>query len=145
VVLAGPELEALGRNLKEALQRGWGVRHAAPPAALLELAITIDRLFPATGATSRHGPAAGQEAAAQPRNSLDVAALRASDQPAATLSVRQAAQASNVSEQYIRRLIQAGTLEVAGSQGPGYQVFADSLAAWQERRSRKEASTRKAA
>jgi hypothetical protein len=137
VVISGAEVEVIGRQLKEALRRGWGERRAAPPLALLELAIALERLARGIGGTSCHGSGAGQGTAAEPRNSRRPMSARASGQPA-TLSVKEAARATEVSESYLRRLVRDEILEVRDGQGPGYAIYADSLAAWQERRRRKE-------
>jgi hypothetical protein len=141
--LTDAEMETLGRNLKEALRRGWGVRKTAPPRLLLDLAVAADRAFPGTCGTGRRSFSAGQGTGAEPRNSRARPEARASGQPARTLCVKEAAQAIQVSESYVRRLIRDEVLEVRDGQWP-YAIYADSLAAWQERRSRKEAD-RKAA
>ena len=138
VVVTGPELEALGRQLTEAIHRGWGIRHAAPPRVLLDFAIAVSKLTPGTPGTGRPGSAAGQGAAAEPRNTSRPPGAGMSGQPVKTLSVKEAAQAAEVSESYVRRLVRDGNLEVRDSQGPGYAIYADSLAAWQEHRRRKE-------
>lgn len=137
VVISGAEVEVIGRQLREALRRGWGVRQAAPPRELLDLAIMLDRLAGGTRGTARPGPAAGQGATAEPRNSRRAPAAGVSGKPA-TLSVKEAARAAEVSESYLRRLVRERVLEARDGQGPQYAIFADSLAAWQERRRRRE-------
>lgn len=138
VVITGPELEVLGRQLGEAIRRGWGVRQAAPPHELLEFAIAVNKLAAGARRTGRSGSGAGQRGSAEPRNTRIVPGAEVSGQPARTLSVQEAAQAAEVSESYVRRLVRERILEVRDSQGPRYAIYADSLAAWQERRRRKE-------
>jgi excisionase family DNA binding protein len=134
VVLGGAELEALGRQAAMPVRRGWTVRGKPAPRELLAFAITVNRLSAGTCGTST---GAGHEPCAEPRNAQATADAGVLTEPARTLSVKEAAKATKVSESYLRRLVRIGALEVRDSQGPGYVIFADSLAAWQERRRRK--------
>jgi excisionase family DNA binding protein len=134
-VLAGAELEALGRQAAMAVRRGWTVRGKPAPRELLAFAITVNRLTAGTCGTST---GAGHEVCAEPRNAQGAADAGVLTEPARTLSVKEAAKATEVSESYLRRLVREGALEVRDSQGPGYAIWADSLAAWQERRRRRE-------
>jgi excisionase family DNA binding protein len=110
------------------------VRGKPAPRELLAFAISVDRLTAGTSGTSI---GAGHEGCAEPRNARGSPDAGVLTEPARTLSVKEAAQATKVSESYLRRLVREGALEVRDSQGPGYAIFADSLAVWQERRRRK--------
>lgn len=137
------ELETLGRHLAEAIRAGYTVRGRPAPRDLLDFAVAVNRWAAGTRGTGARAACAGQGQAAEPRNTRSWPDSGASGQPA-TLSVNEAARATQVSKSYIRRLIRDEVLEVRDGQEP-YAIYADSLAAWQERRSRKEARFRKAA
>jgi hypothetical protein len=138
------ELAVLGRHLAEAIKAGYTVRGKPAPRDVLDLAVAVNRWAAGTGGTGRRNDSAGHGRGAEPRNTGGQADPGVSGQPARTLSVSEAARAAQVSESYVRRLVRDEVLEVRDGQGPGYAIFADSLAAWQERRRRKE-SDRKAA
>lgn len=143
VVISGPELEVLGRQLAEAIRSGYTARGRAAPRVLLDFAIAVSKAAPGTGGTDRAARGAGHGPGAERRNTREAAGAGVSCQPARTLSVKEAARAAKVSESYLRRLVRDGILEVRDGLGP-YAIFADSLAAWQERRRRME-DDRKAA
>lgn len=132
VTLSGAELGPLDRQLRQAVamfrrSRGDGL----VPYEFLQLAIAVNR--------------AANGSAAEPRNPPPAPDAPESEQPAgAFLSVKQAAARMKVSESYIRRLVRHEVLEVRASKGP-MQVYADSVAAHEERRRRKEDEHRKAA
>lgn len=128
----------LSRQLGEAIRSAYTVRGKAAPHVLLQFAIAVDRLAAGARGTARSGSGAGQDAGTEPRNTRGAPDAGASIQPARTLSVKEAAHTAEVSESYLRRLVREGTLEVRDSQRPGYAIYADSLAAWQERRRRRE-------
>ena len=132
------ELEVLGRHLAEAIRAGYTVRGKPAPCDLLDLAVAVNRWAAATRGTGRRDGTAGHGQGAEPRNTRGRPFSGASGQPA-TLSVKEAARATQVSESYMRRLVRDEVLEVRDGQGP-YAILADSLAAWRERRSRKEAN-----
>jgi hypothetical protein len=132
VTLSGAELEPLDRQLRQAVvmfrrNRADGLA----PYEFLQLAIAVNR--------------AVNGFAAKPRNLPQAADTPASGEPAETfLSVKQAAACMEVSETWVRQLVRHGFLEVRASKGPT-QIYADSVAAHQERRSRKEEERTKAA
>lgn len=140
VVLSGPELGELGRQLSEAIRRGWGARQAPPPRALLDLAITVNKLAGSAGSGS--GRRSGM--AAEPERFRDGGLAGAWSQPA-IVSIAEAARAAEVSEGYVRRLVRRRDIEASQDRpGGAYRVQTDSLAAWMDRR-RKEASEPEAA
>jgi hypothetical protein len=131
VTLTGAELGPLDRQLRQAVVMFRRNRpDGLAPYEFLQLAIAVNR--------------AVNGSAAEPRNPPETASLPASDQPAETLTVKQAAARMEVSESYVRRLVRHEVLEVRASKGP-MQIYADSVAAHQERRSRKEDEQPKAA
>ena len=97
-------------------------RDGITPYEFLQLAIAVNQ--------------AVNGSATEPRNPPFTADEALSDQPA-TFTVKQAATRMEVSESYVRRLVRHEILEVRPSQGPT-RVYADSVAAHQERRRRKE-------
>jgi len=127
VVTSGPELWPLDRQMRDAVGM-FRRRDGIAPYEFLQLAIAVNR--------------AVNGSAAEPRNPPPRPDAAQSDQPA-TLTVKEAAARMEVSESYVRRLVRHGILEVLASQGPP-RVYADSVAAHQERRRRKE-NERKAA
>lgn len=143
VVLGGAELEVLGRQVAGAIRSGYTVRGKPPPRELLDFAIAVNRLVSGTCGTGHGDIGAVQETATEPRNTRRAPDAGGSGQPARTLTVKEAAQATKVSESYVRRLVRRGALEVRDSHGP-IAIYADSLAAWQERR-RRVVNDRKAA
>jgi hypothetical protein len=144
LVLTGAALGVFGRHLSEAIYRGWTVRDAAAPHDLLEVAMEIDKLTGGTSGTTRSRVRAGQVNGAEPRNSRRSQGAGRSGQPARTVSVKQAAAHLEVSESYVRRLVRHEVLEVQAGQRPT-QIFADSVAAYREQRSRKGDNDSKAA
>jgi hypothetical protein len=139
----GPaELEMFGRHLAEAIKAGYTVRGKPAPRDVLDVAVAINRWSAATRATGRRDGSTGHAGGVQPRNTRGKPDSGVSGQPA-TLSVKEAAQATQVSGSYLRRLIQDGILEVRDGQGP-YAILADSLAAWRERRRRRETDAKAA-
>lgn len=136
-VISGPEAAALGRLVGAAIDALYTRRRRAAPHVMLEFAIKV---HVAAGGSAGSGSAllSWSGARAVPRNTGDDPDAGVSGQPALTLSVKEAARAAEVSESYIRRLVRRGILEVRDQEASEYAVYADSLAAWQERRSRKE-------
>jgi len=118
--LSRAELEPLHRQILDAV-RMFRQRDGLAPYEFLQLAIGFDLLV--------------KGSAAELRNPPDAAAVPRSGQPAA-LTVKQAALRMEVSESYVRRLVRHGVLEVRAGRGPT-RVYADSVAAHQERRRRK--------
>jgi hypothetical protein len=136
VVLSVAELAVLGRKATRAIKFGWTVRGKPPPRELLDFAIALNRLTSGTCGTGHEDIGAGQETAMEPWNTRVAPGAGVLTEPA-TLTVKEAAQATEVSESYLRRLVRVGILEVQDSQGPGYAICADSLTVWwQERRHR---------
>jgi excisionase family DNA binding protein len=136
-VISGPEAAVLGRHVGAAIDALYTRRRRAAPHVMLEFAIAV---HVAAGGSAGSGSALLSRSGtrAVPRNTGDDAGAGVSGQPAETLSTQEAAEALEISESYVRRLVRRGILEVRDSQGPGYEILADSVAAWQERRSRKE-------
>ena len=133
--LSGPEVEALGRQLDTAIKYAFTVRDWGTSRLLLDFAIAVNRAAVGS-AGSVQVPCSA--ASAEPRNTGEAPDAGLSGQPAVTLSTQEAANALGVSDSYVRRLVRERTLEVRDSQGPGYEIYARSVAAWQERRRRKE-------
>lgn len=131
VTVSGADLVALDRQLRQAVAmfRARDGGNGRAPYVLLQLAIEVNRLV--------------NGSAPELRNSRRVPPAPSSDQPV-TLTTAEAAEAAEVSESYLRRLVRDGVLEVRASQGPGYALYADSFAAWQERRRRRETDQRAA-
>jgi excisionase family DNA binding protein len=139
VVVSGPELQMLARQLPETIRLAYLVRGKYPPRALLDFSVAVNQAVAGTCGTHSAAFGAGQACPAEPRNSRLVPGARTSGKPV-TLSVKEAAEATKVSESYLRRLVRIGVLERAGRPEGEMRVFADSLAAWHERRHRRETS-----
>jgi len=140
--ITGADVGVAARQLEEAIYRGWLQRRQPPPDFLLNLAIRAHQR--ARGSASS-GPSSRPAASAEPRNSRRKPDGALSGQPVKTLSVKEAAQAAACSESYVRRLVRDKILEVRDSRRPPYEIYADSFAAWQERRRRDDSSDPKAA
>ncbi len=140
--ITGADVGVAARQLEEAIRYGWLARRQPPPGFLLNLAIRAQRLAQGSAGSGLSGRSA---ASAEPQNSLRTPDGALSGQPVRTLSVKEAAQAAACSESYVRRLVRDGVLEVRDSRRPPYEIYADSLAAWQERRRRNDSSNPKAA
>jgi AraC-like DNA-binding protein len=121
VALSGPELWPLDRHLRDAV-RMFRRRDGITPYEFLQLAIAVNQAVTGSATEPRNPPVTMNEAL--------------SDQPV-TLTVKQAATRMEVSESYVRRLVRHEILEVLPSQGPT-RIYADSVAAHQERRHRKD-------
>ncbi|HEY1701201.1 MAG TPA: hypothetical protein VGG75_15965 [Trebonia sp.] len=129
-VLSGYEMSVLNRTLVDHIQqcRIHGVRIPLP---LFNFACDLNRW-------------ANGGSAPEPRNMLTSPDLPLSGQPVETLTVKETAQAMEVSESYVRRLIRERTLDVRDSPGP-YEVYADSVAVWREQHARRMESDRRTA
>lgn len=138
------ELVVFGRHLAEAIKAGYTVRGKPAPRDVLDVAVAINRWAAGISGTGRRDGSAGHGGGAEPRNTRARPDPGASGQPVKTLSVTEAARAAEVSESYLRRLVRDEVLEVRDGQGPGYAICADSLAAWQERRHRRETDAKAA-
>jgi excisionase family DNA binding protein len=140
-VLAGPECAVLGRQLADAIKYGYTARGTVAPRVLLDFAITVNRA--ARGSASSAVPPTSA-VAAELRNPGDGAVLPSSGEPVATLTVAEAARVAEVSDRYVRKLIQRGSVEALRGHRGTLLVRIDSLAAWLEARSRKENERRAA-
>ena len=140
LVISGPELTALDRQLRDAMRLAYGAPGRVVPRVLLEFVVAVNTAAGSAGSGPERWPAHGAE---QGRFRAGVP-LGPWAQPA-TVSVTVAAQAAEVSEGYVRRLVRTGTLDaVRDRPGGAYRVMTDSLAVWMDRR-RKEASNPEAA
>lgn len=140
--ITGADVSVAARQLEEAIRYGWLARRQPPPGFLLNLAIRAQQLARGSAGSGFSG---WSEASAEPRNSPRRVDRALSGQPVNTFSVKEVAQAAACSESYVRRLVRDKILEVRDNRRPPYEIYADSFAAWQEQRHRKNSSDPKAA
>jgi excisionase family DNA binding protein len=140
IVVSGPELQVLDRQLRGALRRAYGRPGQVVPRWLLDFAIAVNKLAGSAGTGSGCRSGAG----AEPAWFRDGGPAGAWPQPA-EVSVTEAARAAEVSEGYVRRLVRRRDIEASQDRpGGAYRVQTDSLAAWMDKR-RKEATDPEAA
>ena len=135
VVLGGAELMLLGRQAARAIRAGWTVRGKPPPRELLDFAIAVNRLTAGTSGTG-HGTSGQVRRPLRNRGTRGERRTREhqGSRHERSRSKRQRRQRRSATRM-LRRLVRKGALEVQDSQWP-IAIYADSLAAWQERRRR---------
>jgi excisionase family DNA binding protein len=130
------EATVFGRQLVDAIRRGWTSRGAAPPRLLLDVADRVNAL-----ARASTGTGTPRDAGQAPGTGTKAANL-ASAQPVLTqpvMTVSEAAEAAGISTGYLRRVIRRGEIRVSQDhRGRGYAVVTDSLGAWLGQRRRNE-------
>ncbi|HEX3962400.1 MAG TPA: helix-turn-helix domain-containing protein [Trebonia sp.] len=133
ITIAGAELAEFGRQVRTVIAIAYTARNKPAPRLLLDFGVTSYRLTHGTGGSR---DSAGQPARPETRKTGTAPGARSSEQPAPTLTVAEAAQALGVSERRVRQLAQHGFIEVRAGARP-IRVYADSVAAWQEQRKRR--------
>lgn len=146
-MLDGADCAALGHQLADAIRLGWTVRGAAPPHALLELADRVNAAVRAAETGTGSGDVrAGRGRGPEHRQFRVSPAASSCDQPVklgTKLGTKEAAQAAEVSDGYMRRLCRQGVLGTRDEARGSWSIDSRELAAWDSRR--REERERKAA
>jgi hypothetical protein len=143
VIISGPELEVLDRQVRDAIRLGYTARGRHAPDFLLQFAMRLNRAAGGSGSSaSRPWPGPLAELA----GFREWPAPSSSGQPVVTLTVREAANLAGTSEGFMRRACRRGDVQAsrAGPKGAWAVDFA-SLAVYASRRHRKEDDHREAA